>query len=879
MLFDAFERDIRAVLERFVLAELNDEETLGPSYGKARTRMDADDAADDRESRLLDYLDLREAYDLLNRHRNLLPVELAREVRDLTANLDDLVPIRNRVMHARPLRAGDAQTGFDLLSLFITRYWPDLRRVMGLLQADPDWEPLVEYLSEDSAVLHNLPEAEYEDTGLVGRDSEVEELLGLLRRRREPILTVTGEGGIGKTALALEVAYRLVDEPNPHFDAILWTSLKHERLTAHGVREIHDATVDLLSASQSLGSVLDADFRGSLNDLAEALAGLNVLIVFDNLETIGGAEFRELYETLPDTVSYLVTSRQGVGEFERRYPLSPLSDKQAVHLFNDLVRSRRMSVLLRLSKDSRLQIVQGLRNSPLAIRWWVLAVEAGRDPGQLMRSQNELLEFCVRSVYSALSESATEILVCLLVLNGPTTPDQLILLIHRSQDDVSSGLQDLIRGSLVKRETTSSAGGLISTIALTPTASRFLARDGVIEQHVANRIRERYEEYQKVEERRAKDAASQSLYPVAVRTDGAHQVPAAQLLRRALLTADKKRDIESALADIRQARTMSPDFWEVDRVEGYVRSRDGQNELASKLYLSAYEKASGQHRGLVAHHYAKHLARQVRDIEAAITFSREAHSILGLPETASSLGYYLVWAERFEEGVPLIEEAVTQMRGKSQRIGISALAKSYRRWADYAARAERNPVMQYERAWKGVEVVRVSVQAGVVDQGLNNCLAECAAEALRGAVSANANGTKLSSLNARLDILTEQLPSLAGCEEWDHLSISIAKLSQIGVESPARTRLVRRLRSLQHNLSSGNWGGGDVLRGQIVGLNKGFGFIQHPSNQGNIFFHGSGLAVGERFQDLKVGMAVEFVLVDSERGPRAEDVVTIQHWD
>ena len=61
----------------------------------------------------------------------------------------------------------------------------------------------------------------------------------------------------------------------------------------------------------------------------------------DNLETLGGGEFSELYDALPDTVTYLVTSRIGVGEFERRYPLEPLSDRDAVQMFNDLVRARR----------------------------------------------------------------------------------------------------------------------------------------------------------------------------------------------------------------------------------------------------------------------------------------------------------------------------------------------------------------------------------------------------------------------------------------------------------------------------------------------------------------------------------------------------------
>src|SRR5689334_3027074 len=107
VLIDAFERDIRNILARYVLSELPEREALGSFYDKTLKRRNDDEAASDSTA-LTEYLDLREAYDLLNTHRELLPQELAREVRELTPNLDRLVSIRNRVMHPRPLLAEDS---------------------------------------------------------------------------------------------------------------------------------------------------------------------------------------------------------------------------------------------------------------------------------------------------------------------------------------------------------------------------------------------------------------------------------------------------------------------------------------------------------------------------------------------------------------------------------------------------------------------------------------------------------------------------------------------------------------------------------------------------------------------------------------------------
>lgn len=494
VLIDAFERDMRALLTRFVSEEVDDQTLLGALQEKALTRR-ADDDAGSPDAPLIEYLDLREAYDLLNRHRQFLPEELAREIRECTSSMDRLVSIRRRVMHPRPLLADDNEAAPMILNQFATRYWAETQRVLAQLDADPAWEPLVTLVQNDSLTLHNLPLPDYDETGLIGRAREVESIIQLIKRGRESVITITGEGGIGKTALALEVAYSLVDDTDQPFETVLWTSLKYERLTGQGVQDIADAARDISSAMAPLGRTFDATFRGGLDDLAEALAGLKSLIVLDNLETVGGIDFAQMYEALPDTVSYLVTSRIGVGEFERRFPLAPLVEKDSLRLLNDFIRARRLESLRRLSSETRVEIVTRLRHSPLAIRWFVLAVEAGRDPLALIRDQSELLEFCVRSVYDDLSGPAQEVLSALAVLGRPVTADELVILLDYSTDSINIGLQELIRGSLVRRDSTGFVDDLALRVRLTDTASQFLAKRIVVDREFAKRVAARETEY------------------------------------------------------------------------------------------------------------------------------------------------------------------------------------------------------------------------------------------------------------------------------------------------------------------------------------------------------------------------------------------------
>jgi hypothetical protein len=170
ILFEAFERDIRSIFTRYVLDVIPEDEAFGSLFQSASDKREKDGTLD---APLAEFLNLREGYDLLNSHRNLLPVELAHEVRGLTNNLDRLVLIRNRVMHARPLVPGDSYAAVSLLSQFQSRLWVELKRTLTHLSEDPSWEPVVDISSSGGFALHNLPLPDFDDTGLVGRSDEV----------------------------------------------------------------------------------------------------------------------------------------------------------------------------------------------------------------------------------------------------------------------------------------------------------------------------------------------------------------------------------------------------------------------------------------------------------------------------------------------------------------------------------------------------------------------------------------------------------------------------------------------------------------------------------------------------------------------------------
>ncbi|MCL4160305.1 UNVERIFIED_CONTAM: hypothetical protein GTU68_024485 [Idotea baltica] len=67
----------------------------------------------------------------------------------------------------------------------------------------------------------------------------------------------------------------------------------------------------------------------------------------------------------------------------------------------------------------------------------------------------------------------------------------------------------------------------------------------------------------------------------------------------------------------------------------------------------------------------------------------------------------------------------------------------------------------------------------------------------------------------------------------------------------------------------------NTVKGTVKWFNesKGFGFIEQESGP-DVFAHFSAIT-GDGFKTLADGQAVEFVLVDGEKGPQAENIVAL----
>src|SRR5512143_3589695 len=115
----------------------------------------------------------------------------------------------------------------------------------------------------------NLPP---QPTPLIGRESEVERLSGLLRDPHCRLLTVVGPGGIGKTRLAIGVASRMQEA---FADGVYFVPLA----SATSARHIVPVIADAVGFAFQSAAILDAKTQ-LLNHVREK----QVLLLADNLE-------------------------------------------------------------------------------------------------------------------------------------------------------------------------------------------------------------------------------------------------------------------------------------------------------------------------------------------------------------------------------------------------------------------------------------------------------------------------------------------------------------------------------------------------------------------------------------------------------------------
>lgn len=160
---------------------------------------------------------------------------------------------------------------------------------------------------------------------VIGRDTDVATVGGLLRAASRRLVTLTGPGGVGKTTVALMAAAGV----QANFSGGVVVVELADVVRGDGV---------MPAIGNALG-VPEAGFDGTGSALVPYVTERRLLLVLDNVEHVlsCGPELAALVGACPDLV-VLTTSRAPLRvRGEQQVPIAPLSTDDAVRLFQDRV--------------------------------------------------------------------------------------------------------------------------------------------------------------------------------------------------------------------------------------------------------------------------------------------------------------------------------------------------------------------------------------------------------------------------------------------------------------------------------------------------------------------------------------------------------------
>jgi len=697
-LLSAIEVDLRELIERELLTGAQDniipadvKESATNRYGF--DHRDSPMSGDPTIVDLLPYLDFADLAKVLSPAMEELKGRYGEGFPSVPPKIEAFAPVRNRVCHSRPLEEHDFASCLDfskeLLQINSSLPWTTLRETQRMLEERPGYVislQIPEFWEIGStSIKHNLPLPDYDETGFLGRGADRNAVRKHLLAAH-PIITIVGEGGVGKSALAIQCLYDILTlGDNPPYQAIIWTSLKIKTLTASGVRDIKDAITSTLgiieNVAKELGTTLpeNKNLESAIQEILEYLGLFKILLIIDNYETVTDNSLRPLLTSVPAGSKILLTSRVGLGELEIRYKLDPMDLKTSVALLRRFSRSLNIELLFTAGEKRLDRYCQHLYYNPLLIKWFTQSVSLGSDPEKLIARGNagfdEVLKYCFENLFSRLNDDERHVLHLLAAARRPLTPTELLFLMQSVNQfepiNVDGAVRTLHSSSMLKRSPVDakSREGAIQ-LSLTDVASDYIARFAPPEKAIFEKVQQAS---RKLSQQIQSSSVRQAAYKFdlhAVRASTRDERIAAYHLNSAL-ESSKARNFDEARKSVATAKELLPTFAETYRISSLVESRADETYKALQEIEEAVQLAPDS--PLVHYQFANFLTNSLDDYERALA-ECDAGIKRGPDEAFTTLrALILTRLGRYAEAAPVYEEILGNLASRPTKWRISSI--------------------------------------------------------------------------------------------------------------------------------------------------------------------------------------------------------------
>src|ERR1044072_7739920 len=347
-----------------------------------------------------------------------------------------------------------------------------------------------------------------------GRKDEIAQALRALSQEdRGWGLIIDGIGGIGKSALAIEVAH--LCKENNLFDAFIFVTAKADRLTPEGIQQMHypvttlDGLINEVGRGLGLSSITQLkSTKDKQEALRNALSSRQALIIFDNAETLPISDqiaINDFLRFLPQGCKAIVTRRRRGGEAAVTLRLEKLKMEEAWELmqnqmekFGDVRRALTFS-----GPEAWKQLYYETGGSPLALLWtlglihargWTL--ERGLQMLREGSTGSDLNEFIYGAARKTMETNELLVLGALSLFGGPASFEAVTAVTDLDRHALDIALERLRAMSLVDiGEQSDTETQVEERYTLHPLTKRFARADLESNTDTAHTLGDRFVRY------------------------------------------------------------------------------------------------------------------------------------------------------------------------------------------------------------------------------------------------------------------------------------------------------------------------------------------------------------------------------------------------
>lgn len=308
--------------------------------------------------------------------------------------------------------------------------------------------------------LGNLPE---HPRAYIHRNELETEIYDLLTDERNPVITMHGRGGIGKTTTALSVLHNI--SKTNHFDIIVWFSARDIDLFDHDQIKVKPDVLSLTDISKQFAHLIEPEelqlrefdhvdyFK---KQLGKSVLDKPTIYIFDNFETT--ADPIELFNFINTNVrlpnKVLITTRHR--DFKGDYPIrvDGMDENESFSLIDEY--STKLNISSLITDSYKKELVRQSEGHPYIIKVLLGEVKKIGKAGKIEKiiaSKNNMLNALFERTYSSLSAPAKKIFLTLANWRSIVPVIAFEAIMYRPDNDtfnVEEAIEELVNSSFVE---------------------------------------------------------------------------------------------------------------------------------------------------------------------------------------------------------------------------------------------------------------------------------------------------------------------------------------------------------------------------------------------------------------------------------------------